>query len=128
MLNANPYQTTSVDIAGPGTLEIDLGDDYSVSDGIVNYLLQENDSISAAFDLTQVSTLSLDLLSEFGGASGSAELLDSGGNVIATLPSDGSSASLDLLEPGEYTLDFSMSGGAAAIPNLVMTTVTFSQV
>ncbi len=112
LLNANPYQTTSVGDAGPGTLEIDLGDDYSVSDGIVNYQLHENDSISATFDLTEASMVSLDLLSEFGGAAGSAELLDSVGNVLATLPSVGTSASLDLLEAGEYTLDFSMSGGA----------------
>lgn len=112
LLDANPYQTASVDVAVPGTLEIDLGDYYSVSDGIVNYQLQENDSISATFDLTQASTLSLDLISEFGGASGSAELLDSGGNVIATLSSVGTTAFLDLLEPGDYKLDFSMGGRA----------------
>lgn len=111
LLQAFPYQTTSPDIAGPGTLEIDLGDDYS-DFGLVNFQLLENDSISAAFDLTQESMLSLVLVSEFGGATGSAELLDSDGNVIATLPSAGSTAFLDLLAAGAYQLDFSMSGGA----------------
>lgn len=112
LLQAFPYQTTRVDPVGPGTLEIDLGDIYSLSTGaaITNFLLNENDSFSATFDLTEASMVSLSF-DAFGEATGSGELLDSGGNVLVTLPSVGGATSPDLLEPGSYQLDLSLTGG-----------------
>jgi hypothetical protein len=119
LLLASPYQNTFVDDYAAGTLDIFLGDNYSYSVGnsgfgATSFQLNENDNISVAFELTEASMALLDLGSVLGGASGSAELLDSAGNVIASFPSVGTGASLDLLEPGAYQLDFAMSGSAMA--------------
>jgi hypothetical protein len=84
-------------IATADTLEIDLTGGHSAYYA-PHYGWSEQASASISFDLTEQSLIQLS------GSADTAELLDSNGNVILTLPFPSSPT---LLSPGNYFLDAS---------------------